>query len=88
MADARRNESLSKFQQKLQEHRQLEANLKQIREKTQELEKAYNKSEDDLKALQSVGQVKCSLRKYDFNFEDYWRGFATAFGGEIYRESI
>ena len=57
MADDRRSAALAKFQQKLQEHRQLEANLKQIREKTHELEKTYDKSEDDLKALQSVGQV-------------------------------
>ena len=55
--DPRRQEALVKFQQKLGEHRQLEANLKSIREKTNDLEKSFNKSEDDLKALQSVGQV-------------------------------
>lgn len=58
MVDARREEALRKYQQKLQDHRQYEANLKSIREKTAELEKAYDKSEDDLKALQSVGQVE------------------------------
>ena len=54
----KRPEALQKFQQKLKEHRELEAKLKQIREKTTEFEKSFNKSEDDLKALQSVGQVR------------------------------
>lgn len=55
--DVRRQEALAKFQAKLRDHRELEANLKAIREKTNELEKSFNKSEDDLKALQSVGQI-------------------------------
>jgi 26S proteasome regulatory subunit T4 len=63
MVEARRQEALQKFQKKLREHRDLEASLKSIREKTHDLEKEYNKSEDDLKALQSVGQVMTSMRR-------------------------
>ena len=81
--DLRRNEALAKFQQKLQEHRQLEANLKSIREKTQDFEKSFNKSEDDLKALQSVGQVGVcfvsGVRSLTLSLDD-WRGSPAAHG--------
>ena len=30
-----------------------------VRERTKDLTKEYDKSENDLKALQSVGQVRC-----------------------------
>ena len=65
MVDERRVAALDKFQQKLLEHRQLEARIKQTREQTKELELAFDKSEDDLKALQSVGQVSetCFTRR-------------------------
>jgi 26S proteasome regulatory subunit T4 len=55
--DPRRAEALQKFQLKAREHRELEAQLKASREKITQFEAEYNKSEDDLKALQSVGQV-------------------------------
>lgn len=55
--DARRAEALQKFQLKAREHRELEAQVKASREKIAQFEAEYNKSEEDLKALQSVGQV-------------------------------
>lgn len=39
------------------EHREVETSLKDMREQLKELTKAYDKSENDLKALQSVGQI-------------------------------
>merc|ERR1711915_754350 len=42
---------------KLMEHREVEARLKEMREQHKELNKQYDKSENDLKALQSVGQI-------------------------------
>merc|ERR1711915_45190 len=42
---------------KLMEHRELEAKLKKERQAEQKLNKDFEKSEDDLKALQSVGQI-------------------------------
>lgn len=49
--------AITNYRRKLLEHREQEAKVKQLRENLKELRKAYNKSEDDLKALQSVGQI-------------------------------
>ena len=56
MADAR-EKSLENYRRKLVEHRELEAKLKKVREDEKKLNKDYEKSENDLKALQSVGQI-------------------------------
>ena len=42
---------------KTKEHREHETRLKRLREQLKELGRDYDKSEDDLKALQSVGQL-------------------------------
>nr|CAG4718764.1 unnamed protein product [Naegleria fowleri] len=55
--DERRNKALNVYAEKLAQHRQLEAEVKKIRENQKDLKKKYEKTEDDLKALQSVGQI-------------------------------
>eukprot|EP00002_Diphylleia_rotans_P008508 TRINITY_DN1838_c0_g1_i2.p1 TRINITY_DN1838_c0_g1~~TRINITY_DN1838_c0_g1_i2.p1 ORF type:complete len:261 (-),score=64.15 TRINITY_DN1838_c0_g1_i2:1154-1936(-) len=45
------------YLQRLKEHRETEARLKKTRESLKKAKKDYDKSEDDLKALQSVGQM-------------------------------
>ncbi|XP_065056510.1 26S proteasome regulatory subunit 10B [Rhopilema esculentum] len=56
-ATASREKALSDYRKKLSEHREVEARLKEMREKLRYLSKNYDKSENDLKALQSVGQI-------------------------------
>merc|ERR1712170_116769 len=56
MADARER-ALENYRKKLMEHREVEARLKSMREDLKGLTKQYDKSENDLKALQSVGQI-------------------------------
>lgn len=52
-----RERALQNYRRKLQETRQLEAKLKATRQKEKDLQRDYEKSENDLKALQSVGQI-------------------------------
>ncbi|KAI9323848.1 26S protease regulatory subunit 10B [Dichotomocladium elegans] len=49
--------ALTSYKRRLLEHRELDAKLKEMRLGLRTLEKEYDKSEDDIKALQSVGQV-------------------------------
>ncbi|XP_060030945.1 26S proteasome regulatory subunit 10B isoform X2 [Erinaceus europaeus] len=56
MADPR-DKSLTDFRKKLLEHKEIDGRLKELREQLKELTKQYEKSENDLKALQSVGQI-------------------------------
>ena len=55
--DERRNKAFNVYAEKLAQHRQLEAEVKKIRDSQKDLKKRYEKTEDDLKALQSVGQI-------------------------------
>jgi 26S proteasome regulatory subunit T4 len=55
--DDRRNKALNTLKSKLTQHRELEAEVKKLRENQKELKKQYDKTEEDLKALQSVGQI-------------------------------
>lgn len=52
-----KQKALTDYRKKLLEHREVEARLKEMREQGKQLQKDYDKSEDDLKALQSVGQI-------------------------------
>ncbi|CAF0775636.1 unnamed protein product [Adineta steineri] len=52
-----REKALEDFRKKIMEHKEIEARLKQMREDLRSLTKEYDKSENDLKALQSVGQI-------------------------------
>lgn len=73
--DTSREYAIKEYRKKINEHRQVEAKLKEglfrsvtlhffskfffclAREQLKELNKQYEKSENDLKALQSVGQI-------------------------------
>lgn len=55
--DQERVKALSKFKEKLIEHRKWDARLKEMRLSMRDLEKTYDKTENDIKALQSVGQI-------------------------------
>jgi len=52
-----REKVLTDYRKKLLDHKELEARLKEMREQLKEFTKQYDKSENDLKALQSVGQI-------------------------------
>ncbi|GAA6025926.1 hypothetical protein JCM10207_008066, partial [Rhodosporidiobolus poonsookiae] len=52
-----KEQALAAYRKKLKEHSDLSDNLKQIRLSLKDLEREYEKSEDDIKALQSVGQI-------------------------------
>jgi 26S proteasome regulatory subunit T4 len=55
--DDRRNKALNTLKSKLTQHIELEAEVKKLRENQKDLKKQYDKTEEDLKALQSVGQI-------------------------------
>lgn len=55
--DPARAAALSELRQKLVQHRELSARVQSTRRELEEVKKQYDKSEDDLKALQSVGQI-------------------------------
>lgn len=62
--DSNNRESvLGNYRKKLQEHREVEARLKEVREQLKELNVNYEKSENNLKALQSVGQIVGEILK-------------------------
>ena len=57
MEGDRREAALQEYRRSLGQHKELEAQVKALREQVREAKRGYDKSEDDLKALQSVGQV-------------------------------
>jgi len=52
-----REKALEDYRRRLKEHKELSAKLKQMSEESKTLSKEFDKSENDLKALQSVGQI-------------------------------
>ena len=52
-----REQILEQYRAKIREHRETEARLKRLREDVKGLVARYQKTEDDLTALQSVGQI-------------------------------
>uniref|UniRef100_A0A3Q3X3V4 Proteasome 26S subunit, ATPase 6 n=1 Tax=Mola mola TaxID=94237 RepID=A0A3Q3X3V4_MOLML len=56
MADTR-EKALQDYRKKLLEHKEVDGRLKELREQLRDQTKQYEKSENDLKALQSVGQI-------------------------------
>lgn len=59
MADeaAKREQALTEYRKKLLAHKEVDAKVRRLREDAKEVKKEYDKTEDDLKALQSVGQI-------------------------------
>jgi len=56
-ATSDKDKALESYKKKLMEHREMDAKLKKMRGECRDLTKQYDKSENDLKALQSVGQI-------------------------------
>lgn len=52
-----REQVLEQYRAKIREHREVEARLKRMREDVKGLQQRFQKTEDDLSALQSVGQI-------------------------------
>ena len=52
-----RQAALNSYRAKLIESREWEAKLKNLRIEIKDLEKEFNRTEDNIKALQSVGQI-------------------------------
>jgi 26S proteasome regulatory subunit T4 len=57
MAEVDNSRALAEFRKKLLLHKELDARLKTVQENVKAAKKEYDRTEDDLKALQSVGQI-------------------------------
>lgn len=55
--EQRKQAALGEFRKKLLKHREIDGKVRSLRDSVKELKKEYDKTEDDLKALQSVGQI-------------------------------
>ncbi|KAF8202230.1 26S proteasome regulatory complex ATPase RPT4 [Pholiota molesta] len=55
--DQRKKDALKTYREKLRNHETSSESLKKLRFSIKDLEKAYEKTEDDIKAVQSVGQI-------------------------------
>ena len=55
--DPERTQALEKYKDKLLESREWEAKLKALRLEIKSLQKDFDNTEDNIKALQSVGQI-------------------------------
>ncbi|KAF9647198.1 26S proteasome subunit P45 [Thelephora ganbajun] len=55
--DQRRKDALKAYRSKMQQHEGISTSLKNLRFSLKDLEKDYAKTEDDIKAVQSVGQI-------------------------------
>lgn len=58
----RKEQALTEYRSKLQKHKEIDTKVRALRETVKELKKDYDKTEDDLKALQ-VGTL---LRTQEF----------------------
>ena len=56
-SDPERSEALEQYKAKLLESRETEAKLKDVRLSIKSLQKDFDTTEDNIKALQSVGQI-------------------------------
>jgi 26S proteasome regulatory subunit T4 len=55
--DDEKARQLGVYRRKLADYREVETKLKELRKKEQEMQKDHDKSENDIKSLQSVGQI-------------------------------
>ena len=53
----RRTQALAEYRKKLLAHKEVDSKVRSLREQVKGVKKEYDKTEDDLKALQSVGQI-------------------------------
>ena len=57
MADQEKETALGELRKRLLQHKEIEAKVKTLRDQVKESKTHFDKTEDDLKALQSVGQI-------------------------------
>lgn len=57
VAERERTKALEDFKRKLKDHREWDAKLKELRLSIKGLDKKFEKTEDDIKSLQSMGQI-------------------------------
>mmetsp|Transcript_18450 Transcript_18450/g.46667 ORF Transcript_18450/g.46667 Transcript_18450/m.46667 type:complete len:390 (-) Transcript_18450:3432-4601(-) len=55
--EEKREAAIADYRKKLLKHKEIDGKVRTLRESVKELKKEYDKTEDDLKALQSVGQI-------------------------------
>lgn len=55
--NCRKKEAQDELRKKLLAHKEIDAQVRTLRERTKGLKQEYDKTEDDLKALQSIGQI-------------------------------
>lgn len=53
----KREQAIADYKKKLLKHKEVDGKVRTLRDSVKELKKEYEKTEDDLKALQSVGQI-------------------------------
>lgn len=53
----KREAAVTDYRKKLLKHKEIDTKVRALRESVKDLKKEYDKTEDDLKALQSVGQI-------------------------------
>jgi 26S proteasome regulatory subunit T4 len=53
----KREQAIADYRAKLLSHREVDAKVRELREGFKEVKVEYDKTEEDLKALQSVGQI-------------------------------
>ena len=56
-AEDPRDKALADYKKKLLQHKEVDSKVRALREEVKTAKKEYDKTEDDLKALQSVGQI-------------------------------
>jgi 26S proteasome regulatory subunit T4 len=73
-ADAeRRDAAITAYRKHLLKHKEVDTKVRALRESVKELKKEYDKTEDDLQALQSVGQIIGEvLRQLDDERCEHW----------------
>lgn len=88
MADAgsteaqRREQALAEYRKKLVKHKEVDTKVRSLRDTVKDLKKEYDKTEDDLKALQSVGQIIGEvLRQLDEERCEYLRALVAQRAG-------
>ena len=52
-----KEQALAEYRKRLLRHKEVDTKVRSLRDSVKELKKEYDKTEDDLKALQSVGQI-------------------------------
>ena len=57
MAEEEKDKALQELRKRLLQHKEIEAKVKTLRDQVKASKTEYEKTEEDLKALQSVGQI-------------------------------